>query len=111
MPTRPTAPKSGNPFEFWASGVQLAMLAAETQTVVGLRLLGMSGMWAVAPTENARMIAEKGPAFAASATAAMRAAARGESADGIMSAAIRPLRRKTKSNARRLTLRGPRFPG
>jgi hypothetical protein len=74
----------------------------ETQMVMAYRVMGMAGLWAVAPGENQRMVAEKGPAFAAAALAASRAAMAGRRPDQIMNAWVRPLRRKTRSNARRL---------
>ena len=94
--------------DYWKTGLQASFLLAESQTVIGLRLLGMAGMWHVPKTENSRMVQEKVPAFAASAMAASYAAMNGRRPDQIMHAANHPLRRKTISNSRRLRGRGPR---
>ena len=55
------------------------------------------------PSENGRMPAEKGAAFAQSAQAATLAALQGKQADQVAMAALRPIRRKTRANAARLT--------
>ena len=93
----------------WARlGTSWWLLMAETQAVMTMRVLGMAGVWSVTPAETRRMIAEKAPAVAASATAAGRAMLAGQSPDRIALAAIKPLRRKTGSNTRRLARRGPK---
>ncbi|MBM7069600.1 antifreeze protein [Actibacterium sp. 188UL27-1] len=96
-------------YDCWKTGLQASYLMAETQTVIGLRVLGMAGMWHVPKSENSRMVQEKAPAFAASAMAAGYAAMNGKRPDQIVNAAIHPLRRKTISNAKRLRGRGPRL--
>ncbi len=62
----------------------------------------MLGLWAVAPGENNRMVAEKAPAFAEAAIIASQAAMAGRRPDEIMGVWVKSLRRKTRSNARRL---------
>lgn len=91
------------------AGWTLAMLGWETQAVMTMRLLGMAGAWSVLPTENARMVSEKAPAFADAAQAATRAAMGGARPEAIAEAWAGPLRRRTSANARRLSLRGPRL--
>lgn len=103
-------PAMASPMDLWQAGVQLTMLGIETQMVIAYRLLGMSGVWAVAPSENERMVSEKAPAFAHAANAAMRAAASGKRPDEVLTAAVKPLRSRTKSNVRRLSRRGPKNP-
>lgn len=88
--------------DLWQGGVQLATLMVEAQMVVTYRTWGMLGLWAVAPGENQRMVAEKGPAFVEASLAASRAAMSGRRPDEVAAAWIRPLRRKTRANARRL---------
>ena len=95
--------------DIWRLQGQIAMMAFEAQTVVALRILGMMGLWAVTPSENARMVAEKPTAFLQSATAAMTAAANGQRPDQIVTAAVTPIRRRTSANVRRLTKRGPQI--
>ncbi len=94
--------RQASPLDIWRGSVELTSLMVETQMVMAYRVMGMAGLWAVAPGENKRMVAEKGPAFAAAAMAASRAAMAGHRPDQIMNAWVRPLRRKTRSNARRL---------
>ena len=88
--------------------MELSGLLVETQIVMAYRTLGMLGLWAVAPGENTRMISEKGPAFADAAVAASRAALSGRRPDEVLGAWMKPLRRQTRSNARRLGRRRTR---
>lgn len=88
-------------------GFEMFHLASEAQSIVAMRFLGMSGLWNVKPTENARMVAEKPAAFARSAGEAMKAAMDGRRPDQVVAAAVRPLRNKTKANVARLSRRGP----
>ncbi len=94
--------RQASPIDILRGGVELTNLLIETQMVMAYRTLGMVGLWSVAPGENQRMIAEKGPAFTEAALAASRAAMAGRRPDQIMDAWVKPLRRKTRSNARRL---------
>lgn len=86
--------------------MQMTYMMAEAQAVIGMRVLGMAGMWSVTPGEDARMVSEKVYAVTRAATDAGRAALRGESPDRITAAAIKPLRQKTRANAKRLGKRG-----
>ncbi len=92
-------------FRLWTLGLQTMWLAAEAQTVIALRLWGMAGLWPVSPSETTRMVAEKWPAFAQSAGAAGAAMMKGHGPDRIAAAALRPLRRRTRANSRRLSRR------
>ena len=98
-------------FGLWSVGLQTAQMMAEAQTVMALRLMGMAGVWATAPTEGVRMVFEKPDAFIRSASSATEAALAGKRPDQIAEAAIKPLRRKTRANARRLAKKGPKVPG
>lgn len=98
------------PVDLFRLSGEMTMLLLEAQTVVMFRLLGMSGFWAVMPSENRRMVREKPAAFARSANAALEAAMDGKSPDKVVSAAIRPLRTRTRSNVERLSKRGPKLP-
>lgn len=86
---------------------QMTMMLAEANMVILMRLWGMAGAWNVRPTENRRMVSEKAFAMQASARAAGRAIAAGESPAAIAQAALNPVRRRTKSNVSRLARRGP----
>ena len=94
--------RHASPFDLWKGNLELTSLLVETQFVMAYRTMGLLGLWAAAPGESRRMVDEKGPAFAEAALAASRAAMLGRRPDEIMGAWVRPLRRKTRSNARRL---------
>lgn len=85
-------------------------MLAEAQMVIGMRLLGMAGMWRVLPSENARMSSEKVTALGQSAVAASTAMLAGKSPVLIAEAALKPVARATKSNVKRLARRGPGKP-
>jgi hypothetical protein len=53
--------------------------------------------------ESTRMVIEKADAASEAVHAALRAAGRGQRADQVMAAALRPYRRRTKANVKRLT--------
>ncbi|MEQ3626516.1 MAG: antifreeze protein [Celeribacter sp.] len=92
----------------WRAGVSAMLLATEAQTVMAYRMMGLAGLWSVDAKENSRMMSEKPPAFAASAIAASTAMMRGQRPDQVMTAAMVPLKRKTSSNVKRLSRRGPK---
>jgi hypothetical protein len=91
-----------SPMAIWKSGFDAWRMLAEAQTVIALRMMGMAGMWTLAEGETARMMTEKQQAFAQSAFDLTAAAMRGKPPEQILSAAVRPLGRKTRANARRL---------
>lgn len=84
------------------------MIMAEAYAVITMRVWGMAGIWAVTPYESRRMFSEKTDAFTHSALKAYTAASRGGGPAQIIAATIRPVRQKTRANARRLAKRGPR---
>jgi hypothetical protein len=96
--------------DLWRLQMTFLSLAAEAQTVIGLRTLGMMGLWKTGPGENERMVAEKTEAFAKSAVAAAGAIAKGARPDQIAMAGLKPLRQKTRPNVARLTKAGPKSP-
>ena len=98
--------RNTTPIDLWSAGLQVGQMLVETQLVVAYRLMGMAGLWAVAAGENERMVSEKAPAFAEAAWAASHAAMVGKRPDEVMGAWVRPLRRRTRINARRLGRRG-----
>ena len=102
--------KPASPFDLWTLGLNMSYLVTEAQTVVALRLWGMAGVWSVAPKENHRMVSEKTNAFTESAWAATKVASGFGRPDEVMSAALKPIRRTTRANSRRLVKRGPRLP-
>lgn len=99
------------PNQMMRLGLQTSMMMAEAQMVIAMRLMGMAGGWKVGPEENTRMVAEKSTAMVASSMAAGRAMMSGASPQAVALAALRPIRAKTRANARRLTKGGPKLPG
>ena len=95
-----------NPVRFWTNMMQAGFMMAEAQTVIAMRLMGVAGVWSVAPSESHRMVSEKVHAAAKSATEAGHAMLRGQSPDQIIAAVLRPYRQKTRANSRRLSKRG-----
>lgn len=88
------------PMSLWA---QMARIGFESQLVIAMRVAGMFGLVAHAPSENMRMITEKMDAAQELLHASFRSATRGEPVDKVMSAALRPYSRRTKANSRRLS--------
>ena len=93
------------PIAYWALGVRTAQMLAEAQSVIAFRLLGMVGGWPVSPSETTRMVTEKGPAFLRAYGDAATAALKGKRPDEIAVAALKPIGRKTRANAKRLSRR------
>lgn len=90
--------------------MQSAMMLAEANMVIAMRMWGMAGMWKTHPGETDRMVQEKSDAAMASGAAMARAMVAGKSPAGVALAGLRPLRAKTRSNAARLSKRGPGTP-
>lgn len=95
-----------DPFASFQNSVQVAMMAAEAQAVITMRLMGMAGVWSVPPSEKTRMVSEKLKAMNRSSGEAMAAVLRGGTPDEVLAAAIKPYRQRTRANSRRLTKRG-----
>lgn len=92
-----------NPFDYFRVSVQAAQIMAESQTVIALRLSGMAGLWPMGGGETSRMVSEKLAAGAHASRAALRAGMAGSSLPAIAMAAMKPVRRRTRANAKRLT--------
>ena len=92
-----------NPIQIWDNCRDLVELSFEANTVIGLRMMGLAGLWPVAPSEISRMITEKQFAFARSATAAGMSAISGNLPDQVLKAAIAPVRASTTANVKRLS--------
>ena len=102
--TKPSVPAT--PLELAATATELWMMMAEAQAVIAMRMMGLAGVWSVLPSENMRMVSEKGPAFAAAAQASNAALAAGLRPDEVLAAWVKPLRKHTRANAARLSRRG-----
>ncbi|MGK7753876.1 MULTISPECIES: antifreeze protein [unclassified Roseovarius] len=92
----------------WSNALEAGMIMAEAYAVIAMRLWGMAGLWAVTPSENHRMMSEKAAALTRSMLDANTAAFRGGDPSRIIAAAMKPVRQKTRANARRLAKRGPK---
>lgn len=90
---------------------ETALMLAEAQMVIAMRLAGMAGFWNVTRAETRLMQTEKVAAAQASVLAAGTALMLGAAPAAIGLAALEPLRRKTRANARRLGRRGLRLGG
>jgi hypothetical protein len=98
------------PLELMLLSVQATMVLAEAQAVMAMRMAGLMGFWRVTPQENARMLTEKLEAARESGLAAARATMAGKSPAAVAGHALKPIRRRTRANAARLTKRGPGLP-
>jgi len=94
-----------NPLLAAADWMKLSLYYSQTNIaaseVIARRFLRMSRGMMSAP-EAVGMLLEKSTACAAAGEKAAMAVARGSSAVGIATAAITPIRKKTRSNARKL---------
>ena len=90
-------------FDIFSLQLRLSTLMIETQSVMTLRILGISGVVPTPVGENFRMVEEKGPAMTAAFVAATNAMWAGARPDQIMSAAMVPVSDQVRSNPQRLT--------
>lgn len=95
------------PLQMMTLSFRYATMLAEAQMVIGMRMMGMAGLWRVTPSENARMVSEKVSAVQDATLAATRAALKGKPPAVIAEHALKPIRRRTSANAKRLVRRGP----
>jgi hypothetical protein len=98
------------PVQLMQLSIQTSIMLAEAQMVIGMRMMGMMGMWRVLPSENARMSSEKLTAMGQSAMATSHAVMAGKPPVQIAEAALKPIRRHTSANVKRLGRRGPGKP-
>lgn len=98
--------KYPDPMSYIGNAFQVGFMMAEANSVIAMRTLGMMGIWSVTPSEDGRMISEKVHAMAKAQSDATRVAMNGGSFDEIAAAAIKPIRNKTRANAKRLGKRG-----
>ena len=99
-----------SPFDLMRLSMNTAMMLAQAQSVIAMRMMGMAGVWSVSPGENNRMVSEKMRAGMKAGLAAQRSAMSGGSATDIAEAALAPVHRTTAANARRLSRSGPKRP-
>jgi energy-converting hydrogenase Eha subunit A len=92
---------------YWVTGLRTAQMLAEAQVVVAIRMAGLMGLSSLPKGEAQRMVAEKSRAFTRAGVAAGVAAAQGKGPDAVARAALAPVARQTRANAKRLTQRKP----
>ncbi|MDF3605582.1 antibiotic ABC transporter [Paracoccus sp. DMF-8] len=88
------------PLTIWR---HVAQITWDLQMVIMMRTAGMMGLMRQDIMEPQRMVLEKADAAQEAMGAAISAAARGKRADQVLAAALRPYRRRTKANVRRLS--------
>lgn len=86
------------------------MMLMEAQMVIGMRMMGMMGLWRILPAETARMGLEKVAAVGEAAAAVSKAALTGKPPAFIAEVALKPIARRIRSNVKRLARRGPGKP-
>lgn len=96
--------------EFMALGLRSTLMMAEAQAVMAMRIAGMAGMWRVSPKESERMFSEKLEAAQESGLAVTRAVLSGKPPLKLAEAALKPIKRRTGANAKRLAKAGPKTP-
>lgn len=99
-----------NPFDYWRAALAGSHMLLEAQAVIAMRTMGMAGLWNVTPGENARMVAEKAHALRESGLATAQAVMRGHAPAAVAMAALKPVKKRTGANVRRLARRGPGRP-
>jgi hypothetical protein len=98
--------KLATPFDLWKSAYTFGAMMAEAQAVITLRVMGLAGGWNLGPGGKQRMVSEMAAALQASGLAVARAMMMGANPIAVAGAAVAPVRRRTRANARRLARRG-----
>ncbi|PZQ99977.1 MAG: antibiotic ABC transporter [Cereibacter sphaeroides] len=75
----------------------------ESQMVIAMRLWGMAGGWPMTAAEQTRMVTEKVAAAQASGLAVARALVSGAGPGKVAMAALKPVRKRTSANVKRLS--------
>jgi hypothetical protein len=99
-------PGNFDPLAFWRLSMEIGQMTMEAHHIMTHRVLGMAGILPMRSDEPARMITEKHDAMTASGLAVGQAMMAGKSATDVMAAAVKPMRAKTKANAKRLSKPG-----
>ena len=90
-------------FDLMKPSVEAGMMLAEAQMVIAMRMFGMAGLVPMSPREPTRMVQEKAEAMMQASKAASRAMMSGGGAASVAMAALKPVRRRTRANVKRLT--------
>lgn len=92
-----------SPFDFVRPASEMTRVMMESQMVIAMRLWGMAGGWPMTSSEQTRMVTEKMAAAQASGIAVAKAVVAGAAPDKIAMAALKPVRRRTTANVKRLS--------
>lgn len=92
----------------WMSYIQLA---ADSHSVVTMRLMGLGGTWSTPRDEATAMVHEKIPAFTEAMVAGALSAMSGHQPERVGRNTIEPLSDTARSNRVRLAQYGPCLPG
>ena len=84
-----------------------ARLCSDSQGVVAMRLMGMSGAWSMPRGETQAMLDEKAPAFTEAMVAGTISALSGHPPEKVGHATIEPLSSRARNNHERLIKCGP----
>jgi hypothetical protein len=96
------------PFDYLQLGFRMARLTIESQSVIALRTLGMTGAWNTPFDEGYRMVAEKHGAFLKATATAIDGTRRGRHPVSVTRDALEPLDEAARENRERLAARGRR---
>ncbi|WP_143114691.1 antifreeze protein [Jannaschia rubra] len=77
-------------------------MLVEAQGVIGMRMMGMTGMFPADAGETTRMVSEKHTAFTESGMAVMGALMAGKTPAQAYGMGLTPIGRTTRANSRRL---------
>lgn len=87
--------------------VAVTRLMADTQCVLTMRLLGLSGVWSLPEGESQAMVGEKVPVFTEAALSGTFAMMSGRSPHKVFRETLKPISSKASANRERLEDRGP----
>ena len=91
------------PFQAARLAQETGMMLAEAQMVIAMRMFGLAGLVPMSQREKNRMVQEKAEALVLATTAASRAMMSGAGAATVAMEALKPVRRRTRANVKRLT--------
>lgn len=91
------------PIDLAMAGLKTWQLQMNAAAVIGMRMAGMAGAWAMPPSEMTRMVTEKQSAFAEAGRKMTVALMRGAAPLAVYEAGLAPVTRTAKANGKRLS--------
>ncbi len=95
--------KMVTPMDFAMAGLKTWQLQMQSAAVIGMRVAGMAGTWAMPPSESVRMVTEKQRAFSEAGRKMAVAMMRGAAPLAVYEAGLAPVARTAKANGKRLS--------